>query len=164
MNHLWFKPIKEKWLNYPLIFICTLLVTLYISVYWYQLVLVQGDSMLPTYHNMQLVLVDRHSRDYTYNDVIVFWCDDLNSVLIKRIAACPEDEVLIRDGTLYVNGDISIVFSQEYLFKYAGIADDAVKLTADQYFVIGDNIEKSKDSRYSVVGCINVENIKGKVI
>lgn len=141
-----------------------MLITLYISMHWYQLVLIRGDSMLPTYHNMQLVLMDRHSEDYTYDDVIAFWCDDLNSVLIKRIVACPGDEVFIREGKLYVNGDVSNIFPQEYLFEYAGIADNPVQLTADQYFVIGDNIEKSKDSRYPAVGCVSADSVIGKVI
>ena len=164
MNHLCNKVLSEKWLKYLLMFLCIMLITLYISTYWYQLVLIRGDSMLPTYHNMQLVLMDRHSEDYTYDDVIAFWCDDLNSVLIKRIVACPGDEVIIKEGTLYVNGDVSDVFPQEYLFEYTGITDAPVQLTADQYFVIGDNIAKSKDSRYPAVGCVSVDSVKGKVI
>lgn len=164
MNYLWIKQLSRKWLRYPLMFLCIVLIALYISTYWYQLVLIRGDSMLPAYHNMQMVLIDRHSRDYTYGDVIAFWCNDLDTVLIKRIVACPGDEVLIRDGTLYVNGDISIVFSGEYCFEYAGIADDSVPLAVGQYFVIGDNIEKSKDSRYPEVGCVSADSVKGKVI
>lgn len=164
MNHLSIKQLSRKYLEYPLMFLCIMLIALYISTYWYQLVLIRGDSMLPAYHNMQMVLIDRHSRDYTYGDVIAFWCNDLDTVLIKRIAACPGDEVLIRDGTLYVNGDISIVFSGEYCFEYAGIADAPVPLAVGQYFVIGDNIEKSKDSRYPAVGCVSADSVKGKVI
>lgn len=164
MIHMHIEKLRVGWLNTLLMFVGIMLMTLYISTNWYQLVLIRGDSMLPTYHNMQLVLMDRHSEDYTYDDVIVFWCNDLKSVLTKRIVACPGDEVLILDGILYVNDEVSSVFSEEYLFEYAGIADNPVRLTIGQYFVIGDNIEKSKDSRYPAVGCVSVSNIKGKVI
>ena len=59
--------------------------------------------MLPTYHNMQLVLVDKHSNEFHYNDVIVFTNEKLNATLIKRIIAIPGDTVQIIDGTVYVN-------------------------------------------------------------
>lgn len=152
------------WPNYLLMFVCIILIASYISRNWYQLVLIRGDSMDPAYCNMQLVLVDRHSENYTYDDVIVFWCDDLDSVLIKRIVACPGDEVWIRKGTLYVNGEISDVYSEENSFAYAGTINNPLQLAAGQYFVIGDNIRKSKDSRYPGVGCVSVDDIKGKVI
>lgn len=164
MIHLHIEYLKTGRLKYFLMFAGIMLITSYISTNWCQLVLIRGDSMLPTYHNMQFVLMDRHSENYTYNDVIAFWCEDLRAVLIKRIVACPGDEVLILEGTLYVNGEVSNVFSEEYLFEYAGIANDIVQLTAGQYFVIGDNMDKSKDSRYPAVGCVSVESIKGKLI
>ena len=164
MSNLCIKRLCGKRLRYPLVFLVIMLITLYISTYWYQLVLIRGDSMLPAYHNMQLVLMDRHSQDYTYGDVVVFRCSGLDTVLIKRIAACPGDEVFIRESRLCVNGDASTVFPQEYLFEYAGIAENPLQLTANQYFVIGDNIEKSKDSRYLKVGCVSADSIKGKLL
>lgn len=136
----------------------------YVSANWYQLSLIRGESMSPAYHNMQFVIIDRHSGDYTYDDVIAFRCDGLNSVLVKRIAACPGDTVVIKDGTLYVNDTISSVYGQEYLFEYSGIAHELLYLGANQYFVIGDNISESKDSRSDEVGSVDVEDIIGKVI
>lgn len=53
------------WPNYLLMFVCIILIASYISRNWYQLVLIRGDSMDPAYCNMQLVLVDRHSENYT---------------------------------------------------------------------------------------------------
>ena len=164
MSNLCIKKLWRKGLKYPLVFLGVMLITLYVSTYWYQLALIRGDSMIPAYHNMQLVLMDRHSEDYTYGDVVAFWCSELDTVLIKRIVACPGDEVFIREGRLCVNGDASTVFPQKYFFEYAGIAENPLQLTANQYFVIGDNIEKSKDSRYPKVGCVSADNIKGKVV
>lgn len=74
-----------------------------ISSNWYQVSLIRGDSMRPAYHNMQLVLIDKHSKQYTYGDVIAFQCDKLDAVLVKRIVACPDDRVIVKDGTLYIN-------------------------------------------------------------
>lgn len=96
-----------------------------ISKYFYQFMLIQGDSMYPAYHNMQLVLLNKYDRDYREGDVIAFHCDKLDCVLVKRI------ERINDDGT---------------------------------YYVLGDNIEKSVDSRDDRVGYVNKRNIIGKIV
>ena len=136
----------------------------YVSANWYQVSLIRGDSMSPAYHNMQLVLTDRHSRLYTYGDVVTFQCEKLDAVLVKRIVACPGDQVMIENGTLYVNDTVSQVYSEPHIFEFSGIADDRVVLGENQYFVIGDNLEESKDSRYEEVGLVNRKDIFGKVV
>ena len=96
-----------------------------ISANWYQFMLIQGDSMLPAYHNMQLVVLNKYDRDYETGDVIAFWCDGLDCVLVKRIAQTMDD------GT---------------------------------YYVLGDNVEESVDSRDSRVGLVERKDIIGKVV
>lgn len=140
------------------------LVTWYISSNLVQFALIQGDSMLPTYHNMQLVLVDKHSNEFHYNDVIVFTNEKLNATLIKRIIAIPGDTVQIIDGTVYVNNIPSPFLTQDRLISYSGIASSPLHLSSDEYFVLGDNYEKSKDSRYPEIGCIKHDTILGRII
>lgn len=120
--------------------------------------------MNPAYHNMQLAIVDRHNEDYTYNDVIAFKSETLNDVLVKRIAACPGDLVEIRNGTLYVNGRVSLVYQEKGIFEYAGTAEEKFKLQEGQYFVVGDNVLESKDSRYKEIGCVELKSILGRLL
>ena len=155
---------KASKIWYWIIIICVVILSYYSSANWYQLSLIRGESMSPAYHNMQLVMIDRHYRDYTYGDVIIFSCSDLNAVLVKRIAACPGDMVMIKDGTLYVNDTVSSVYGQKNLFEYSGIAQESLYLGENQYFVIGDNITESKDSRYDEVGNVTMDDIIGRVI
>lgn len=136
----------------------------FVSANYYQFSLIRGNSMTPAYHNMQFVLIDRHSDLYTYGDVVAFRCEALDAVLVKRIVACPGDRVIVKDGTLYVNDAVSRTFPQEDIFEYSGIAGDMVCLEENQYFMIGDNLAESKDSRYAEVGAVNGENILGKII
>lgn len=143
--------------------ICIIMLSYYISANWYQLSLIRGESMSPAYHNMQFVIIDRHSKNYTYGDVITFRCENLQSVLAKRIAACPGDTVVIKDGKLYVNDTISSIYDQNYLFEYSGIAQYPLQLGTDQYFVIGDNVAESKDSRYEEIGMVGEADIIGKI-
>ena len=140
------------------------LVTWYISSNLVQFALIQGDSMLPTYHNMQLVLVDKHSNEFHYNDVIVFTNEKLNATLIKRIIAIPGDTIQIIDGIIYVNNIPSPFLTGDKIISYSGIASSPLHLSSDEYFVLGDNYEKSKDSRYPEIGCIKHDTILGRII
>ena len=125
--------------------------------------LIQGDSMLPSYHNMQLVVLDKHNREYQVGDVIAFRCEGLSAVLVKRIAACEGDKVQIVDSTLYVNGEVSSLY-EEGSFDYAGILEKKVELSSGEYLVIGDNIAVSKDSRVETVGIVQEHTIIGKIV
>ena len=141
-----------------------LAVTCYSSANWYQLLLIHGDSMYPAYHDLQFVILDKHTGVYSYGDVIAFWCTGLDALLVKRIAACPGDQVWIQGERLYVNGKESQVFPADLVFADAGIADTALLLGKDEYFVIGDQTAKSKDSRFREVGCVREEDIRGRVL
>ena len=152
---------KNKYL-----FLCFLIIifSAYVSKFWFQFTLIQGDSMLPTYHNWQLVLIDKHTTNFSYGDVIVFTNDTLHSTLVKRIFALPGDTVQIIDGFLYVNGQPSPLLPDNTNLTYPGIAASSIYLADDEYFVLGDNHEFSIDSRYPEVGIIKLDTILGKVI
>lgn len=136
----------------------------FVSAKWYQVSLIHGTSMSPAYYELQFVLIDRRTDLYTCGDVVAFQCEGLDAVLIKRVVACPGDQVIIKDGTLYVNGSVSLIFPQEGIFEYSGLAADNIYLGEDQYFMVGDNLKESKDSRYVEVGVVNGEDILGKII
>ena len=137
----------------------------YISSFWFQFMLIQGNSMEPSYKNYQLVLLDKRDSVLKQGDVIVFQCDGLKAVLVKRIIACPGDTVQIVNGTLYVNGTAFKYPDVSYEgISYAGIAQNEIHLQENQFFVMGDNVEFSKDSRYQEVGCVSKEDILGIVI
>lgn len=164
---------KNSWLNitrkvfrhYKYLFftVSIIIFSYFVSSNWFQIVLIHGESMSPSYHNMQLVIINKYSKNYTYGDVIAFQCEGLNTILIKRIVACPGDKVQIQEGQLYVNDEISNVYPLD-TFAYAGIAENTILLEDGQYFVIGDNIAQSKDSRYSEVGCVSKVTILGVVL
>jgi signal peptidase I len=120
--------------------------------------------MLPTYHNWQLVFIDRHNTDFGYGDVVVFNNTNVKATLIKRIVACPGDTVLISDGILYINEKPSPLITETTRLSYAGIASSKITLADDEYFVLGDNYEASKDSRCEEVGLLHTTDILGKVI
>ena len=134
----------------------------YISAFWYQLMLLQGSSMEPAYHSGQFLILDKHSGSFSYNDVIAIKKDIATGFLVKRIVGVPGDIVYIDHGVLYINDEPKEEWQEE--FEYAGIAAEPVVLDEGYYFVLGDNIGESKDSRNSEIGLIKETEIKGKVL
>lgn len=130
---------------------------------WFQLMLIQGDSMMPTYHHLQLTVLDKRDNCINRGDVVAFKCETLDAVLVKRVAAVPGDIVYIKNGILCVNGQNSPEFDKD-VFDYAGILSAPIELGEDEYFMIGDNTSESVDSRSPDVGIIKRNCIIGKVI
>ena len=132
-----------------------------VSRYLVQLTLVQGDSMEPAYRNGQLVVLSKSCEEYDRGEVILFDCKSLGCALLKRIAACGGDTVEIKDGSLYVN---RLPVDGYTDISYAGIASEELLIPEGCYFVLGDKLEVSKDSRYDYIGIISGEDILGCVI
>lgn len=134
----------------------------YISAFYYQLMLVQGDSMAPSYSSWQLLMIDKNPGTLERNDVIAFHSDGLKAVLLKRIVAVPGDTVDIQDGTLYINGEPEKASpSQETLPGDIGLP---AVLGDGEYFVLGDNRSQSTDSRHSTVGIVQRDDILGVAV
>lgn len=141
--------------------LAVLLVCGAVSRYLFQLTLVQGDSMEPAYHSGQLIVLSKFRESYDRGEVILFDCESLGCTLLKRVAACGGDTVEIKDGSLYVN---RLPVEGYTDISYAGIASEELLIPEGCYFVLGDNYEVSKDSRYDYVGVISGEDILGCVI
>ena len=119
--------------------------------------------MKPAYRDKQLVIVNKHDLRFQRGDTVAFWSRELSCVLVKRIVAVPGDTVVIRDGRLYVNNRESDVFGHSVSFSYAGILGNEISLQANEYVVLGDNVEESVDSRYAAVGEISEADIYGRI-
>lgn len=134
----------------------------YISAFWYQLMLLQGSSMEPAYHSGQFLILDKHTKSFGYNDVVAIKKDVVAGFMVKRIVGVPGDIVYIDQGVLYINDEPKEEWQEN--FEYAGIAAEPIVLEEGCYFVLGDNIDESKDSRNSEIGLIRETEIKGKVL
>ena len=127
-----------------------------------------GDSMEPTLANGQGVLVDRLAYKILSpkrNDLIVFLPNgNTNShFYVKRVVAVAGESVQIKDGKLYVNGNLQEEDSELYdKMEDGGIAADGIKLKGGEYFVLGDNRNSSDDSRSADIGIVKTDMIIGK--
>lgn len=127
-----------------------------------------GDSMEPTIHSSQQVLIDR----LTYRmlspkrgDVIAFLPNGntKSHEYLKRVVAVGGDTVLIEDGVLYVNGQPQDETHEVYdKIEEAGIAQSTLTLQPGEFFVLGDKRSGSEDSRSANIGPVRRETIVGK--
>lgn len=125
-----------------------------------------GVSMEPTLTNGQGILINRFSyRLFSpkAGDVIVFLPNGNQNAhyYVKRVVAVPGQTVLIENGILYIDGKVYEGDITDLIVS-AGIAESEVKLGSDEYFVIGDNINSSEDSRSANIGPVLKSTIIGR--
>lgn len=123
---------------------------------------IYGNSMSPTLEEGEIV-VSVKSSEYATGDVIALYFN--NRIIIKRIIACAGQWISIDEhGNVYVDGNL---LDEPYLIeKHPGTTniEYPIQVPENSYFVLGDHRETSVDSRNSVIGCINKDEIVGKII
>lgn len=130
---------------------------------------VVGNSMNDVLLNGDTVMVNSLSYRMTSPkryDVIVFSKTEKNGdkvEYIKRIIALPGETVQITDGNVYVNDKELEDLELDEKIVNPGLAKEKIKLDYDEYFVIGDNVNNSEDSRSNTVANVKLSEIKGKV-
>ena len=95
-------------------------------------------------------------------DVIAFTTGgDSSQVLVRRVIGLPKETVLIRDGQIYINGEIYLEKRDLPPIADPGLAENEIKLGGTEYFVLGDSRNNSEDSRHVDVGNVTREQILG---
>lgn len=156
-----------------LLYIAFLFVAFFvIQRYFYEPVVVDGDSMEPTLNHGDYLLLNKFS-DIERFDIVVFPPPDEEeeTLYIKRVIGLPGDTVEYRNDELYINGEEIeedfLEYSSDDLDFYPSGNFSLLTLLGEeevppgQYFVLGDNRLNSRDSRS--FGFVDEESIIGKV-
>jgi len=131
--------------------------------------LVSGKSMNPTLENNDYLIVKRpflNYFEYKRNDIIVFETDLKSSInnkkdLVKRIIAIEGDRIQIKNGQVYINGEL---LNENYIIDKNTEGNIDLIVANNSFFVMGDNREVSFDSRFESIGLINKSDVLGKVV
>ncbi|MCD7771183.1 MAG: signal peptidase I [Oscillospiraceae bacterium] len=137
--------------------VAVLLATLFLPV-----LQVSGSSMEPTLSDDDIILLIKTDNLQT-GDLIGFYYQ--NKLLLKRVIGVAGDTIDIdEEGNVTVNGEL---LDEPYVTnKSIGECDIDLpyQVPENRVFVMGDNRATSIDSRSSAIGCIEEDQIVGKVL
>lgn len=132
--------------------------------------LVDGHSMEPTFYGADRLVVSRINYligSPQRGDILVFNSlvpseAEQGIMLIKRVVGLPGDTVEISEQKVHINGE---ELDESYILEPCGInrcRDDNWTLAVDEYFMMGDNRNNSRDSRR--FGPVPFKKIVGQVV
>lgn len=136
--------------------------------------IVDGGSMLPTFHDKEFLLVDKFSyltHKANRGDVAIFKLYEggtnpyTGKHLVKRVIGLPGERVVVKNGvtTIYNTENPNGFILDESYITYKDLTKNVdVALDEDHYFMMGDNRAQSYDSRDW--GPLNKVNLKGQVL
>lgn len=139
-----------------------------VVTFGFQTVTVVGPSMENTLSDGQVVVVNKfiyRFQDVKRYDIIAFNKRDTDGYYsIKRVVGLPGETIKIVGQDVFIDGNrlSDLPFSDN--IQLAGVAGEEMKLGKDEYFVLGDNVNNSEDSRYTNIGNVSKTEITGKVV
>lgn len=153
----------------------SLAIILPVRYYLIQPFYVKGASMEPNFFDHEYLIIDEISYRFSAPErgqVIVFrYPRNPQEYFIKRVIGLPGEEVMVKDGRVQIfnpENPNGLTLTEDYLaddtMTFAinnSDLEEKVSVGSDEYYVLGDNRNASKDSRE--FGPVNKSFITGKV-
>lgn len=137
----------------------------FIRYFIVELYMVEGPSMRPTLVNGERLIVNKFIYRFKTperGEVLVFrYPRDPSRDFIKRVIAVAGDTIEIKDGRVFLNGQL---LNESYILERTRGSYPASTVPEGHIYVMGDNRNNSEDSRFKDVGFVPLELIKGKAV
>jgi signal peptidase I len=137
------------------------LIALFVNIFVAQAMVVQGPSMQPNLHYNQRVMVEKVSYRFIHGprrgDVVVVEIANEEEPLIKRVVAISGETVEVRQGQVFINGEL---LNEPWVTRQGGPHSAAMRVPPLHVFILGDNRGSSRDSR--AFGPVSVDQIVGR--
>lgn len=170
--------------------IIALAIAMVIHIFFFQPTRVSGESMMPTLHNGEYLIVSKWNHVLgevpNYGDIVIIdsrvqyprtWKDDVaepmnnymaffnhdlqtKNIWVKRVIGRPGDTLAFHDGKVWRNGQ---PLDEPYInepMEYSRKGE--IKIPEGYVFCMGDNRNHSSDSRF--IGPVPIDHVLGHVI
>jgi len=135
----------------------------FIITFVVQSFVVEGPSMEPSFSHGERLFVNKfiyRFREPERGEIIVFEPRGAPSnKFIKRVIGLPGEEIEMRDGNVYVDGD---KLEEDYTQDPPRRSYGPYEVEEEELFVLGDNRSNSSDSRFPHVGMVEYDSVAGK--
>ncbi len=155
---------------------------IFLRTFFFQIYKIPTTSMVPTLMPQDKIFVSKLvygpkipftsmrikgvRKPERYEVVVFVPPHDRKKSYVKRIVGMPGDTLQIKEGNLYINGEIVSDgrVARNYYYNQGEHANDGEPIVVPQgkYFFLGDNSISSLDSRFW--GFVDEEDIVGKAI
>ncbi len=158
---------KREVIEWVQAIVLALVIALFIRTFIFSLIKVQGNSMLPTLHNNDRLVVVRLMYKPKQGDVVIFRPPlHKDTPYVKRVIALPGQTVDIdfQKHQVIIDGEIQ---NEDYINELTtnpGNVSFPQTVPDDTIFVLGDNRNNSRDSRHIDVGMIPYKAIMGRAV
>ena len=124
---------------------------------------IPSESMAPTINKEDRLFVSRlHDEEsIKRGDILVFYSEEHQKQLIKRVIGLPGDKINISKGTVTINGE---VLQEDYVKNNDLFYEGNFEVPENKYFFLGDNRSNSNDSRLWINPYIYEKDIEGKAL
>jgi len=152
--------------------VISLIIIIPIRYFLIQPFYVKGASMEPNFYDHEYLIIDEITYRFKSpirGDIIVFrYPRNPQEYFIKRIVGLPGEKIQIKNGNVkiynsqYPDGTI---LDESYLqsgTKTYSLHEDIITLGDEEFFVLGDNRNSSKDSRS--FGAVSKSFLSGRVL
>ncbi|MFH2063131.1 MAG: signal peptidase I [bacterium] len=137
------------------VIVISLAIILPIRYFLIQPFYVKGASMEPNFYDHEYLIIDEISYRFhepQRGDIVVFrYPNDPSQFFIKRIVAIPGERIVVSGGVVRIishdHPDGFLLDESDYIGHTYTSGDKDVTLTADEYYLLGDNRAASMDSR-----------------
>ena len=154
----------------PIALVVMSLVAIRLTFHFYlDLVAVHGASCAPTVIEGDYLIAKKlkgRTRPIERGNIVLISSAGVS--MLKRVIGLPGEDILLRDGRVYVNGrqlpesylDARTKWTRQT--NWPGTAQDSERIGLAGYFVMGDNRDGSTDSRS--IGPIRPDDIAARVL
>jgi signal peptidase I len=136
------------------------IIALFINLFLAQATQVLGQSMEPTLHSSQRVVIEKVSyrlHGPRRGDIVVIDSEDQSEMLIKRVVGLPGETIEVNHGRVTIDGE---PLEEAWTHKEGGGDFGPQTIPPLHVFVLGDNRGASNDSRN--FGPVPIDDIVGQ--